>query len=277
MKLSLISSNYNGYQQLINFYQSNKDCFFGDIHLDLSGWFSADMSAVLGALLDKLTNEMNTIHFDNISSDIEKILLKNDFLTRYGRERLPDINNTTIIFQKIEPNDGKFFSQYVFHKLLGRTEFPSISYCVRRKIAENIYEIFNNAQTHSETEYIYTCGQFYPKKNEIRFIIADTGIGFKESINRRFNANIDATKAISWAIENRKTTRKDIPGGLGLALLKEFIEKNKGQMQIISDSGFYQFSTGGVIEKQFNGKYPGAVVSLMFRTDDMHEYKLKSE
>jgi hypothetical protein len=62
-----------------------------------------------------------------------------------------------------------------------------------------------------------------------------------------------------------------------LALLKEFVGKNKGKMQIISDNGFYQFDTKGVIVKTFRGEFPGTVVNLQFCTDDRSNYALKSE
>ncbi|MDR4507873.1 MAG: hypothetical protein MRJ65_06500 [Candidatus Brocadiaceae bacterium] len=45
-----------------------------------------------------------------------------------------------------------------------------------KKITESIYEIFVNAQIHSETDFIYTCGQFFPNKHMIEFTIKDTGI-----------------------------------------------------------------------------------------------------
>jgi hypothetical protein len=56
-----------------------------------------------------------------------------------------------------------------------------------------------------------------------------------------------------------------------------FIEKNKGKMQIISDSGFYEFGTEGNTYKLFNGQFPGTIVNLQFRTDDNCNYALMSE
>ena len=277
MILSSINNTFESYQQLITFYQSNKDNLFGDIHLDLRGFFAANMSAALGSLLDLFAADLNDIHFDKISPQVEQILLKNDFLTYYGRQRLHDSNHTTIKFQKLKPTDGKYFKNYVIEELIGRTELPYMSAGVKEKITEAIYEIFVNAQIHSETKFIYTCGQFYPNKNKIEFTIADTGIGFKENINKRFSSNLSAVQAISWAVKDKTTTKQGISGGIGLALLKEFIEKNKGKMQIISDSGFYQFGTSGVVAKLFVGKFPGTVVNLQFCTDDYSNYALKSE
>ncbi|MDP4226888.1 MAG: hypothetical protein Q8910_10965 [Bacteroidota bacterium] len=76
---------------------------------------------------------------------------------------------------------------------------------------------------------------------------------------------------------DKSTTKEGISGGIGLALLKEFIEKNKGKMQIVSNDGFYQFGYEGEILKQFHGQSPGTIVNLQFRTDDRSNYSLKSE
>jgi len=62
-----------------------------------------------------------------------------------------------------------------------------------------------------------------------------------------------------------------------LAILKEFVEKNKSKMQIISGDGFYEFGCNGEIEKTFTGSFPGTIVNLQFRTDDNSSYILQGE
>lgn len=276
-KLISINNTFESYQALITFYNENKNLLFSQIHVELRSFFAANMCATLGAVLDKFAGNVNQIKFDYISPQVEQILSKNDFLTFYGRPRVTDYNHTTIKFQKLKPTDGKFFKKYVIEELIGRNELPRMSGAVKEKIVEAIYEIFVNAQIHSETTYIYTCGQFFPQKNKIEFTIVDIGIGFKEKINRRFNSNLTSVQAIKWAMIDKNTTKTDISGGIGLAILKEFIEKNRGKMQIVSDDGFYQFDCDGEFSQQFRGSFPGTVVNLQFRTDDNGNYILKSE
>lgn len=278
-RLTTINNTYDSYQSLISFYEENKDKMFDDIHLELRHFFSTNMSAALGAVLDIFTSNLNDIHFDYISPRIETILLKNDFLTYYGKKRAIDNNNTTIKFQKLKTTDGKYFKNYVIEELIEGhiADLPRMSEGVKEKILEAIYEIFVNAQIHSETQFIYTCGQFFPNKSKIEFTIVDTGIGFKNRINKRFNSNLNATQAIKWAIQDRKTTKEGISGGIGLAVLKEFIEKNKGKIQIVSSDGFYQFDCDGEVSKLTEGQFPGTIVNLQFRTDDINNYSLKSE
>jgi hypothetical protein len=277
MTLYNINNTFESYQSIISFYEANKDKVFSNVHIVLQDFFAANMSAALGAVLDLFAENLNDIHFDRISPQIEQILLKNDFLTYYGKSRAIDLNHTTIKFQKLKPTDGKFFKTYVIEELVGRGELPKMSAGVKEKMVEAIYEIFVNAQIHSETTFIYTCGQFYSNKNKIEFTIVDTGIGFKNRINKRFNSNLGATKAIEWAVEDKKTTKKGVSGGIGLAVLKEFISMNKGKMQIVSDTGFYQYDENGAEAKQFTGLFPGTIVNLQFCTDDCNNYTLKRE
>lgn len=278
-RLITINNTFESYQRFITFFENNKDELFSNIHLEIRHFFSANMSAVLGAILDKFTSNLNDIHFDYLSPQIESILLKNDFLTYYGKKRALDVNNTTIKFQKLKTTDGKYFKSYVIEELIeGHTsDLPKMSKGVKEKMVEAIYEMFVNAQIHSETDFIYTCGQFFPNKNKIEFTIVDTGIGFKEKINKRFNSSLNAMQAIKWAVQDKKTTKENISGGIGLAVLKEFVEKNRGKMQIVSNDGFYQYDVEGEFTKQFTGEFPGTIVNLQFRTDDNNNYLLKSE
>jgi len=275
--LSNINNKFESYQQIINLYEEHKSKLFGDVHLEIRQWFAANMCAALGSILDSFSESMNEIKIDFISPAIENILLRNDFLSYYGRTRIEDYHNTTIRFLKLKLTDGKFFNSYVVNELIGRTELPKMSNMVKEKMAEAIYEIFVNAQIHSSSEHIYTCGQFFPKENKIEFTIVDTGIGFKRKINERFNSGLTATQAIKWATQDKNTTKIGVTGGIGLAILKEFVEKNKSKMQIISGDGFYEFGCNGEIEKTFTGSFPGTIVNLQFRTDDNSSYILQGE
>ena len=162
------------------------------------------------------------------------------------------------------------------NELLSRSDLPKMTEQLKKKIAESIYEIFVNAQLHSNSEYIYTCGQFFPRKEKIEFTIVDMGIGFKKPINNRFNTSLSSIQAIRWALIDGNTTKTDVSGGLGLSLLTEFIKLNKGKFQIISDNGFYevgQKENAGFLDSPF----PGTIVNMEFSTDDANSYRLSSE
>jgi light-regulated signal transduction histidine kinase (bacteriophytochrome) len=276
-ELKYINNDFESYQEMISFFSRHNEQYFSDVNISLKNWFAANMSAALGAVLDKFQEKLNQVFFVEIEPAIEKILTKNKFLSHFGFPDIEDKNHTTIPYLKLQPSDGRFFNNYIFKELLNKPELPAMSNPAKNKIAECIYEIFVNAQIHSKTETIYTCGQFFPQKSEIEFSIVDVGIGFKKSIFNRFGADIDSGQAIRWATKDRNTTKNDSPGGIGLALLKEFIQKNKGKMQIISYDGFYEFDEIGETIRSFDGEFPGTIVNLKFRTNDDSSYRLIEE
>jgi len=144
---------------------------------------------------------------------------------------------------------------------------------VHEKISESIQEMFVNAQMHSETEFIYTCGQYFYLKNEINFTIVDTGIGFARRIEKDLGQIISASDAIRWALIDGHTTKQGVSGGLGLALLKEFITQNKGKIHIISGNAFYELNEFGERIANLDAYYDGSFISMTFKTDDTKMYR----
>lgn len=273
--LKNIDTSFSCYNQFSNLYNELKALEFKNITISLEEWFGANMSAVLGGILDKVS-VTNSIEISSRKSEILTILKKNSFLANYGHRVLPDRNDTTIKYLKLKPVESRYFNSYIITELLSRSVLPEMTDALRKKIAESIYEIFVNAQIHSSTDYIYTCGQFFPRKHKIEFTIVDTGIGFKNAINNRFNGTLSSIQAMKWALKDGNTTKKDIPGGLGLSVLTEFIKLNKGKFQIISDDGFYELGTSERADF-LNIPFPGTIVNMEFRTDDTQSYRLSSE
>lgn len=275
--LTNIDTSFESYQQLIDLYNENKDRQFETIEISFQQWFAANMSSALGGVMDKLLGDLNTIQFNDISPNILTIIQKNDFLSHFGYQRVNDINNTTIRYLKLRPSDGRYFQMYVLKELLDRLELSIMSSALKRKIAESIYEIFVNAQIHSESDFIYTCGQFFPTKHAIEFTITDTGVGFKKRVNSRFKKKLSSVQAIKWAMKDGHSTKQDISGGIGLAILKEFVILNKGKIQIISDDGFYQLDQNEIQTRLFSGSFPGTIINMEFKTDNVTSYSLISE
>jgi anti-sigma regulatory factor (Ser/Thr protein kinase) len=273
-RLDTINNNFDSYQKLIDFYHSNSACFLDNINLKISGFFAANTCSMLGAILYLFQKSLNNIKID-IAEGLE-ILLKNNFLSFFGQDKWLDINNTTISYQMLSITDDKYFKNYIYRELLNKNDLPQMSYLVKEKIGEAIYEIFNNAVIHSKTDKIFVCGQFFPNKHTIEFMITDIGIGIKGSIKNKFNKELTSLQAIQWAIQDKNTT-KDVTGGIGFALLHEFIEKNKGKIQIISNNGFYEFCQNGIKTREFNNDFPGTVVNLSIKTDDISQYILSTE
>lgn len=281
VRLPRIEHDQAGFQALIDLNAKTSELVFDEVEVDmgLSRWFDADMCAAFGAVLYRLSAELNSIKLTNIHSDVENILCRNGFLSHYGRERVPDRYGTTIPYQRFETKDDHYFAKYIEDEFINRSEMPSMSVALQKKFRESVFEIFSNAVIHSQTEMgIFSCGQFFPTKHRLAFSVADLGVGIRQKIKQSTGADMKPDAAIAWATEGTNTTKKGrIPGGLGLKLLREFVTLNQGVLRIVSDAGYWQLSGGQIRTFLFGHPFPGTVVNIEINTSDKHSYALVSE
>lgn len=277
-----IRHNQTGFATLARLYFSTQECFLEDIEIDMrsTSWFDADMCAAFGAILYRLESNLNTVNLVNICPSVEEILSKNRFLNHYSRiGNTPDHWGTTIPYHRFNIGDGLYFLDYIVNEFSNQPELPKMSPGLFRKFCESIFEIFSNAAQHSDTELgVFSCGQFFPKRNELNFMVVDLGIGMREKVRRHLKSDITPEGAIEWATQERNTTRhSDIPGGLGLTLLREFISLNGGRIQIISDTGYWYREDRRAVAKRLDNPFPGTAVSITINTSDTNSYRLSSE
>jgi hypothetical protein len=282
MKIYLpeIRCDADGFSRLIQLATETRACWFDDIEVDMShvSWFDANMCAPFGAILYKMGCDNNTITLTNAPTSVEAILSKNGFLCNYGRPRRSDTYGSTVEYKRFEPKDDRYFAEYVEKQLVGKG-IPEMSSGLVKKFRESIYEIFSNAVIHSQTKLgIFSCGQYFPKKHRMDFSVADLGIGIQQNLHERLGLDLPAEQAINWAMEGKNTTKSGpIPGGLGLKLLREFIELNRGRIQVVSDKGYWELCRGKVLTKVFPEPFPGTVVNIEINTADTKSYCLSSE
>lgn len=280
-KLPEIRHDQAGFEALVKLWAQTETCFLDDIDIDMSAvtWFDADMCAALGAILYRLGENLNTVKLKNIRSDVESILSKNRFLSTYGREKIPDQWGTTLPYQRFDTKDDRYFASYIETELINRSEMPVMSPGLLKKFRESIFEIFSNAVLHSKTEHgIFSCGQFFPKRNRLNFSVTDLGIGICQNVKENTNLDLTPEDAIVWATQGHNTTKRGkIPGGLGLKLLREFIKLNGGCIQIVSDAGYWRQEKDKIILAHLSQPFPGTVVSVEINTTDTQSYVLSSE
>ncbi len=278
---SQIENTFSGYQHISEMFDKTQNEEFGDIVFDFIDcrWFDANLLAAFGALIDNLESNFNNINIRNLDIRVESIFKKNGFYSIIKGARSIDHWGTTIKYQKFKTVDEILFSKYLDSELFTKKSMPKMSSGLNKRIKENIFEIFNNAIIHSGCEYIYTCGQYFHKRERIDLSIVDIGKTIRYNVKEFLNKNISGIDAIQWATEESNTTRiGEIPGGLGLKLLREFLKMNKGKLQIISDNGFWEENDEGIIEKrETNTCFPGTIVNIEINTGDEEEYKLSNE
>ncbi len=245
------------------------------IEMSKVAWIDANMCAPFGALLHSYINSPQKVGkkliLTNMNDTVENILRKNGFLSDVclDEPKEPDIYKTTIEYQKFESSEPLLFKNYVERHFINKhmeDHIPRMSASLQKKFRRSIFEIFENAVYHSETEQgIFACGQYFPTKDLLKFSVADLGIGIRNNIYNRLGLDLSPERAISWAVDGENTTRAledGIPGGLGLKLIKNFIYANEGEMTIVSDRGYCKFKNGRELVEKLRSPFPGTVVNI---------------
>lgn len=276
-KLGSINSNREGFERLAEFWSLASILLNRPLELDLSNCtsFDANMAAVLGAILSLIADNPNQIEIVNVPSPIEHSLRRNQFLTHYGYPHL-EAGPTVLPFRRFQLTDQRLFDDYLRHHLPGKG-FPQITEGAGKVLQQSVFEVFQNAVTHSESKLgVFVCGQFFPKELRLNLTVSDAGIGISRKV-RAFlgNSQLTSEGAIQWALEGGNTTRTGRrPGGVGLKFLQEFVRRNRGNFQIVSEDALYGASTG---YDKLGFSLPGTTVNFEINTADTQSHRLGPE
>jgi anti-sigma regulatory factor (Ser/Thr protein kinase) len=278
--LPTIRSDKKGFTELANLKYALSNSIDDELIIDFSkcGFFDANMAASLKAVLAVAVAQLKEVSINELPPGIKRILRINHFLIEYGVSSLPDTNQTTLPYRCFQSSDSRAFDQYLNTHLSGKG-IPKMSSKLNKKFRESIFEIFANFATHSNSKQgIFVCGQYYPKKYLLDLTISDTGVGIRTNVRRILDKKTSSIDAIRWAMVEGNTTKTgNEPGGFGLALLQNFIEHNKGKIQIVSRQGYYEFSNGIEKFEKLDADFPGTTINLEINTKDNNSYCLRSE
>ena len=278
---SEVKSNLFGYQSLINIFNKchrleNQKIFF---NFTCVTFFEANLCALLGVIIEVVTKNNNSYTFIGVHHKILEVWDKNGFSNRYfDRPIMKDLYGTTVAYKTFEDTASEeSFIEYVQIELLDKPNFPKLTETLSSRILGNIFETFVNAVTHGKCQFVHTCGQFFPNRGNkpLNFSVIDLGKNIKENVNEYFNNNMSASEAILWAMERTNTTKKDVPGGLGLSEIFQFIQLNKGKVEIVSSNGYYRLLNNHVESILLPEEFPGTIVNFMFNLSDNKSYSLK--
>ncbi len=275
VKLHSLRSNKSGYEQIASLYREALRCGEKTVHISGArvSWLDANMSAPLAAVRKRLRAdhgiELKTKHFIR---DVEAALEDVGYLAG-GRAR-----KSMVRLRSFEFGQGKQFAVYSEGALTGKG-LPAMSRGVRREFFLGIDEIFQNFEIHSQSRLgLFACGQLYPKKARLIFTLADMGIGIPDVVGKALGRSLRPSSAINWAMTGRNTTRNlDVPGGLGLKLLRRFIELNGGSLCVVSGGGYWSTSADGVTHSEIEDPFPGTIVTIEVNTADTNSYQLAAD
>lgn len=288
-----IRSNKEGFECFSFIYQQIIDSNSKEIVLDFKKnvWFDANLSAILGAVIERVRRDGFSVIPAEIQSNVSNVFNRNGFMS-LGNTKAPiKTSDPEVSYRRFRLDENEIFSNYIDSELLSKDAFPKQSKGLKRKMIENIFEIFGNAKLHGRCDGIYTCGHCYPKnelntRSRLDFTMVDIGNTFLENVNYYMNVHhkplFDCPhEAIAWAMIKGNTTKIEHTGGLGLGLLLEFLELNNGRMQVVSDKGFWEYNGAtrkkNDKDKLLSSKFPGTIVNIEFNIDDTNFYSLTTE
>lgn len=281
---SNIDTSYSSHTKLSELYNQLLRIQSYEIYLDFSGvdFVAANQFAILGCMLDTYrTKYPNTsIYFSSLKAKIKRTIQKNGFNKHLGFAKLPDMYNTAIPYTIFDINEINEFEKYIILSIFNRQDIPKMSELVKSKIVDNILEIFNNVKEHTHSNKVYTCGQYFPKSSLLYFTIVDSGETIPYNVNTYCDKNCveHPVNPLEWAIVPGNTTRQvNTPGGLGLSLLRDFIELNRGKLYIVSGNETYEQSGKNNHHKYMEHSFPGTIVTVAFNLLDDSTYRMNSE
>jgi len=249
------------------------------IELDFTGCIFLHQHAVafLGGLIRTLQDRGCTIgaRLKSINPTVQQNLKKNGFMKAMGLQQVAGGRNT-IPFREDAARDDTSYLGYLRDAWLGRG-WVNVTDRVADAIANAVWETYTNAFEHGQSKVgVFSCGQFYPTNKEIALAFVDFGMGIPSSVRTVTEASgLGDGEAIDWAFARGNTSK---PGnrGVGLDILRSFVELNRGYMDVVSHRGHLRISETGAQTLIRNHGFPGTVFNITFKADE-RRYGFKSE
>lgn len=283
--IQTVAADKMGYEFLCKLYDDMHKVEKVDIIIDFGKCksFDANLSAVLGAMFDKRQNEGCGIFLQAPQSPgVRRVLSRNKFFRAFDLHTENEDREDYIEYKSFGISDTVAFKQYVDLELIQKQRFPRCSDRAKAKIIESIYEIFANAVSHGGLGSVYCCGEMHSRnnKNTLDMTFVNLGLSVVDNVNKYMvDTNrpvLESCDALDWAFVKGNTT-KSVPGGLGLDILKQFIDMNDGQIQMISGDAMLEIEHNNHNNTPLDRRFPGTIVTVEFNCDDDKTYLLKNE
>lgn len=243
---------------------------------------NGNLAAAIGALLDRVSPFVGGIIITSPKNNkVKRVLARNHFLKAWSVESNVEEKENYVEYSRFKCDaSSKEFKAYIQEGLIHKQKFPQHTDLAGERIAESIFEIYVNAVTHGATDYVYSCGEYFQEEHRLEMSIVDCGQTIPGNVNEylqeKYNYSVRDCPAIEWAFVSGNTTKSQT-GGLGLALIKDFIELNEGSIQVVSGLGFIEYHGNSVERFLLNNPFPGTVVNMKFNFDDNKKYFMESE
>lgn len=240
--------------------------------------------AFLGGMARLIESKGRTVRFDfNTAPDkVLTILRQNDFAHCFGHQgfsgpgrSVPYREDRTDLNHQKDLKDD--IINYLSNEWLGRG-WVHISPRLRNAIVGVVWEIYDNAFEHANSSIgLYSCGQHFPRLRILQLSVADFGIGIPENVRRYFHVSLPSSHCLRWAFQEGASTKtQGTTRGLGLKLLKDFVNLNHGRLEIYSQDGYALIRDRKERFHNIKNSLQGTIVNITLRCDESY-YRFADE
>lgn len=254
-----------------------------DIILDFSKctFLAQNAVAVIGGMASflELHGSSLTLDLETLVSKININLAQNGLLNHLGYPHTSWDGNS-IPFRHDLLLDKEAIACYLNEHWLGKG-WLNISKELKEHIVCKVIEIYGNAFDHSHSDLgVFSCGQYYPNKKQLKLTILDLGVGIPANV-RKFQAipDLPEADAIKWAFQQGNSTKltPKMARGNGLDIIKSFIQKNQGgKLEIYSHGGIAKITQDNDEYGRQDIPFQGTIVNINLVCDSKY-YLLDSE
>lgn len=289
-KIDSIKNAITAYEDIISITYSNffTNIFKKDkviINFSKTSLIRNNYLSIIGMAIEILKNRNIEIEII-LPKQIGEFEIDMKFIEKYSKQSIKRVTekNAKILKYtniKLDNMDEEIDDFYKYFSDELSTRMTNLSSRLLKKITQKILELFSNVSRHSNSKLgLFCSGQFFPDRHKFYFTIVDNGVTIKRNVNKfkqkeRF-LNIfkplNGKDSIEWAMKDNNSTTGE--GGLGLSLLKKFIEMSDGSLEIISSNGYYSL-IGNKEKYRTIREFSGTIISVCLDTNDDKYFDLK--
>ena len=283
LNVTTINDDLSDFDKLFDLWNQANDDFL-DVAFDFSRcrFLRHNAVAFLGGLTRLIQSRYGTVIFNwnTLRSDIRSNLEQNGFISNFGHSGSPWAGNS-IPYREDLTQDSTGVMDYLKTKWLARG-WVHVSDLLRDAIVGRVWEIYANAFEHGRSPTgIFSCGQRYPDLHELKLTVVDFGVGIPSNVRYFFKddprfQSLNAASCLKWAFQRGTTTKPNgTSRGMGLDLLKDFVQVNKGRLEIFSHDGYAIINSE---REQFVNRttfFEGTLVNITFVCDESYYHFAK--
>lgn len=236
--------------------------------------------AVLGGLARLCEHRGKKVVFDwsSVRGPVKMNLDQNGFAWMFGGMNGPWQGNS-IPYREDKVIAPQAIIDYLDAAWL-RRDWVRLSPALSNTIRGRVWEIFQNAFDHSQSDIgVVCCGQHYPKRKEVSLCVVDMGRGIPSNVQAHRKVRLSGRESLRWAFGAGNSTAAALSGfprGVGLGVLESFVRVNGGNLDIYSGTGHASVTREGTRFAELPRPFTGTLVDIRLQCDEKR-YVLASE